>query len=89
MNKMINLKDLKSAVLKHTFEGKLTNQEPSDGCVNDLVQQIEQEQLKLIKDKKIKADSKIGKIVCRNNSFYEIINKKEVCIDEQIRFQIL
>lgn len=46
--------DIKASILQAAMQGKLTEQQPSDGSAEDLYQQIQAEKAKLIKEGKIK-----------------------------------
>lgn len=66
-NKLVELKkkfpgEMKNALLQAAMEGKLTEQLPEDGAAEDLLNQIEAEKIRLIKDKRIKKEKELDPI---------------------------
>ena len=79
---------LKKSILQYAMEGKLVSQDPMEEPASALLDRIQEEKKKLIKEKKIKADKNESVIFRRNGFFYERIGKEEKCIDDEIPFEI-
>ena len=80
--------DLKKSILQYAVQGKLVPQDPADEPASVLLERIRTEKEKLIKAGKIKRDKHESVIFRRDNSYYEISGKKEVCVDDEIPFEI-
>ena len=81
---------LKKSILQYAIEGKLVKQNPDDEPASELIKRIRLEKEKLIKSGKLKKD-KNESFIYRgsDNSYYEKFqNGKEVCIDDEIPFEI-
>ena len=81
-------KQLKNSILKEAVQGKLIKQNKEDEPASELVKRIKAEREKLIKAGKIKPNKNISSIYRKGNSFYEKIGKEEICIDEELPFEI-
>ena len=71
------------------IQGKLVKQDPNDEPASVLLERIREEKTRLIKEGKIKGkmtDSVIYK--GSDNSYYEKVGKTEVCIDDEIPFEL-
>ena len=79
---------LKKSILQHAIEGKLVKQNPNDESVERLLEKISVEKTKLISEGKIKKAKNESYIFKRDNSYYENINGKVNCIDDEIPFEI-
>lgn len=79
---------LKKSILKEAVEGKLINQNKEDKPASELLKRIKAEREKLIKSGKIKVNKNISAIYRKGNSFYEKIENEEICIDEELPFEI-
>ena len=79
---------LKRSILQYAVQGKLVSQNPADEPAAILLEHIRAEKEKLIKSGKIKRDKHESVIFRRDNSYYEISGKNEVCIDDQIPFDV-
>ena len=79
---------LKKSILKEAVEGKLINQNKEDEPASELLKRIKAEREKLIKSGKIKPNKNISAIYRKGNSFYEKIENEEICIDEELPFEI-
>jgi len=84
-----NIKEqLKKSILQYAIEGKLIPQDPNDEPASVLLDRIRKEKQNLIAEGKIKKDKNESIIYRRDNSYYEKIGKKNICIDEEIPFEI-
>ncbi len=79
---------LKKSILQDAVQGKLVPQNPADEPASVLLERIRTEKEQLVKVGKIKRDKHESVIFRRDNSYYEISGKNEVCIDDQIPFDV-
>ena len=79
---------LKKSILQTAVQGKLVPQNPNDEPAGVLLERIRAEKDKLIAAGKIKRDKSESVIFRRDNSHYEKRDGKEVCVDEEIPFEI-
>ena len=80
--------DLKKSILQYAVQGKLVPQDPADEPASVLLEHIRAEKEQLVKAGRIKRDKHESVIFRRDNSYYEISGKEEVCIDDEIPFEI-
>ena len=80
--------DLKKSILQYAVQGKLVPQDPADEPASVLLEHIRTEKEKLIKAGKIKRDKHESVIFRRDNSYYEMVDGIEHCIDDEIPFEI-
>ena len=79
---------LKKSILQEAVQGKLVPQDPIDESAEALLERIRAEKQRLIKEGKIKKDKHESIIFRRDNSHYEKRISEEVCIDDEIPFEI-
>ena len=89
LNISINDK-LKKSILQEAIQGKLVPQIADEGTAQELLEQIRQEKLQLVKDGKLKKSALTDSIIFKgdDNKYYELIDDSPVCIDEFLPFQI-
>ena len=80
--------NLKKSILQEAVQGKLVPQDPSDEPAEALLERIRVEKQRLIKEGKVKKDKRESVIFRRDNSHYEKRGSEEVCIDDEIPFEI-
>ena len=79
---------LKKSILQMAVQGKLVPQDPSDETASALLERIRAEKERLIREGKIKRDKNESVIFRRDNSHYEKRDGKEICIDEEIPYEL-
>ena len=79
---------LRKSILQEAVQGKLVPQDPSDEPAEALLERIRAEKQRLIKEGKIKKDKHESVIFRRDNSHYEKCGSEEVCIDDEIPFEV-
>ena len=79
---------LKKSILQEAVQGKLMPQTPADEPAEALLERIRAEKQRLVKEGKIKKDKHESIIYRRDNSYYEKCDSEEVCIDDQLPFEI-
>ncbi len=79
---------LKKSILQMAVQGKLVPQDPADEPAEALLGRIREEKQRLVKEGKIKKDKQESIIFRRDNSHYEKRGSIEVCIDDEIPFDI-
>ena len=88
LNISINDK-LKKSILQEAIQGKLVPQIADEGTAQELLEQIRQEKLQLVKDGKLKKSALTDSIIFKgdDNKYYEQVGKKCLDITEQIPFE--
>ena len=79
---------LKKSILQEAVQGKLVPQDPNDEPAEALLERIRAEKQRLVKEGKIKKDKHESVIFRRDNSHYEKRGSEEVCIDDEIPFEV-
>ena len=79
---------LKKSILQWAVQGKLVPQDENDEPADELLKRIRAEKEALIKAGKIKPDKHESVIFRRDNSHYEKLGEKVVCIDDEIPFEL-
>ena len=79
---------IKKSILQYAVQGKLVPQNPSDEPASILLERIRAEKQRLIAEGKIKKDKHESVIFRRDNSHYEKRGSEDVCIDEEIPFEV-
>ena len=79
---------LRKSILQWAVQGKLVPQDPTDEPAEMLLERIRAEKQRLVKEGKIKKDKHESAIFRRDNSHYEKRGSEEVCIDDEIPFEI-
>ena len=79
---------LKKSILQEAIQGKLVPQDPTDEPASVLLERIRAEKERLIQEGKIKRDKHESVIYRRDNSHYEKRGSEEICIDDEIPFEL-
>lgn len=81
---------LRKSILQEAIQGKLVPQIAEEGTAKELLKQIKEEKLKLVKEGKLKKSALNDSVIFRgdDNKYYELIDNSPVCIDEFLPFQI-
>ena len=79
---------LKKSILQESVQGKLVPQNPFDEPASVLLERIRAEKQELIKQRKIKKNKSESVIITRDKIPYEIIDGKELCIADEVPFEL-
>ena len=81
---------LKKSILQEAIQGKLVPQIAEEGTAQDLLKQIKEEKLKLVKEGKLKKSALNDTIIFRgdDNKYYEQVGKHCEDITEEIPFEL-
>ena len=79
---------LKKSILQEAVMGKLVPQDPNDEPASVLLEKIRAEKQRLIAEGKLKKDKHESIIYRRDNSHYEKVDGQEICIDDEIPYDI-
>ena len=79
---------LKKSILQDAVQGKLVPQDPNDEPASVLLERIRREKQALDKTKKGKRNPVESRIVRRDNSYYELCDGVERCVDGLLPFEI-
>lgn len=90
MNISINDK-LKKSILQEAIQGKLVPQIADEGTAQELLEQIRQEKLQLVKDGKLKKSALTDSIIFKgdDNKYWEKNGKNEKDITDEIPLKYL
>ena len=89
LNVSINDK-LKKSILQEAIQGKLVPQITREGTAQELLEQIRQEKQRLTKEGKLKKSALTDSVIYKgdDNKYYERVGGKDICIDDEILFEI-
>ncbi len=89
LNRTIN-EQIKKSVLQEAIQGKLVPQIASEGTAQELLEQIKEEKLKLVKEGKLKKSALNDSVIFRgdDNKYWEKSDECIECIDDKIPFEI-
>ena len=89
LNEVINDK-LKKSILQEAIQGKLVPQFSEEGTAHELLDQIQQEKQKLVKEGKLKKSTLTNSVIYKSddNKYYEQIDKENKEITEDILFDL-
>ena len=81
---------LQKSILQEAIQGKLVQQDPADEPASVLLERIQQEKQRLLKEGKLKKKDIVDSVIFKgdDNRYYEKKGKDTVCIDEEISFEI-
>ena len=81
---------LKKSILQEAIQGKLVPQIAEEGTAQELLEQIRQEKLQLVKEGKLKKSALTDSVIFKgdDNKYWEKNGEKTICIDDEIPFEI-
>ena len=81
---------IKKSLVQEAIQGKLVPQITEEGTAQELLEQIKEEKLKLVKEGKLKKSALNDSVIFRgdDNRYYEQIGKKCVDITEELPFDL-
>ena len=81
---------IKKSILQEVIQGKLVPQLESEDTVKELLEQIQTEKQRLVKEGKLKKSALTDSVIYKgdDNKYYENHGKNVVCIDTEIPFEI-
>lgn len=81
---------LRKSILQEAIQGKLVAQNPEEEPASILLQRIQDEKLRLVKEGKLKKKDVVDSIIFKgdDNKYFEKKGKDVVCIDDEIPFEI-
>ena len=81
---------IKKSILQEAIQGKLVPQIESEDTVKELLEQIQTEKQRLVKEGKLKKSALTDSVIYKgdDNKYYENHGKNVVCIDTEIPFEI-
>ena len=80
---------LRKSLLQYAIQGKLVPQDPNDEPASVLLDRINEEKQRLVREGKLKKDKKESRIYRKDGRWYEVINgEDERCVDNEIPFEI-
>ena len=89
LNASLN-EQLRKSILQEAIQGKLVPQIAEEGTAEKLLTEISEEKERLIKEGKLKKSALTDSIIFKgdDNKYYERIGGKDICIDDEILFEI-
>ena len=84
------LSSIKKSILQEAIQGKLVPQIAEEGTAQELLEQIQQEKQKLVKEGKLKKSAFADSIIYKgdDNKYWEKNGKETICIEDEIPFEI-
>ena len=81
---------IKQSILQEAIRGKLVPQIAEEGTAKELLKQIKEEKLKLVKEGKLKKSALNNSVIFRgdDNKYCEKSGEDTICIDDEIPFDI-
>lgn len=81
---------IKKSLVQEAIQGKLVPQITEEGTAQELLEQIKEEKLKLVKEGKLKKSALNDSVIFRgdDNRYYTINRNEKICIDDEIPFGI-
>ena len=81
---------LRKSILQEAIQGKLVSQITEEGTAQELLEKIQQEKQKLVKEGKLKKSALTDSVIYKgdDNKYWEKSEDGAVCIDEEIPFEI-
>lgn len=81
---------LKKSILQEAIQGKIVPQITREGTAQELLEQIKQEKYRLVKEGKLKRSALTDSVIYKgdDNKYYEMVGGKNICIDDEILFEI-
>ena len=81
---------LRKSILQEAIQGKLVPQIESEGTANELLEQIQAEKQKLVKEGKLKKSALTDSVIYKgdDNKYYEQTGSEIACIDDIIPFDL-
>jgi type I restriction enzyme S subunit len=86
----IIFENLKKSILQEAIQGKLVPQIESEGTAQELLEQIQQEKLRLVKEGVLKKSTLASSVIFKgdDNKYYEKNGDELNCIDDETPFEI-
>ena len=84
------LTTLPKSILQEAIQGRLVQQDPNDEPASSLLDRIHKEKLQLLKEGKLKKKDISNSVIYKgeDNKYYEKSGNTDVCIDEEVPFEI-
>ena len=81
---------LKKSVLQEAIQGRLVPQDPNDESASVLLERSKAEKTKLFRAGKLKKKDLVDSVIFKgeDNKYFEKIGKENICIDEDVPFEI-
>lgn len=81
---------IRKSILQYAIQGRLVEQRIEDGSAEELLQRIKEEQVRLIKEGKLKKSAVTNSVIFRgdDNKYYEKVGKSIADITDSIPFEI-